>query len=127
MLGLTTRYERGRPRLALTARLHELGHGLYEHQIDLALERTPLAGGAWSAWHESQSRLWENMVGRSGGFWRWCLPLAQVALPERFAGVTWQEVQSAANAGAPEPDPRGAPTRSPTACTSFCASSWSSR
>ena len=97
---LTTRYDEADID-SLYSSLHEFGHGLYEHQIDPALERTPLAGGASSAWHESQSRLWENMVGRSGGFWRWCLPHAQAALPERFAGVTWQEVQRAANAVRP--------------------------
>ena len=97
---LTTRYNEA-DLDSLYSSLHELGHGLYEHQIDPALERTPLAGGASSAWHESQSRLWENMVGRSAGFWRWCLPHAQAALPERFAGVTWQEVQQAANAVRP--------------------------
>jgi carboxypeptidase Taq len=97
---LTTRYSEA-DLDSLYGSLHELGHGLYEHQVDPTLERTPLAGGASSAWHESQSRLWENMVGRSGGFWRWCLPLAQAALPERFTGVTWQEVQRAANAVRP--------------------------
>ena len=117
---------RGRHATRCTRSLHEFGHGLYEHQVDPALERTPLAGGASSAWHESQSRLWENMVGRSGGFWRWCLPHAQAALPERFAGVTWQEVQRAANAVRPS-FIRVAPTRSPTGCTSPCASSSSSR
>ena len=61
---LTTRYSEA-DLDSLYGSLHELGHGLYEHQIDPALERTPLAGGASSAWHESQSRLWENMVGRS--------------------------------------------------------------
>ena len=97
---MTTRYDEA-DMDSLYSSLHEFGHGLYEHQIDPALERTPLAGGASSAWHESQSRLWENMVGRSGGFWRWCMPHAQAALPERFAGVTWQEVQRAANAVRP--------------------------
>ena len=46
------------------------------------------------------------MVGRSAGFWRWCLPHAQAALPERFAGVTWQEVQRGRQRGAPELHPR---------------------
>ena len=97
---MTTRYDEA-DMDSLYSSLHEFGHGLYEHQIDPALERTPLAGGASSAWHESQSRLWENMVGRSGGFWRWCMPHAQAALPERFADVTWQQVQRAANAVRP--------------------------
>jgi carboxypeptidase Taq len=94
---LTTRYDEG-DLDSLYSSLHEFGHGLYERQVDPALARTPLAGGASSAWHESQSRLWENMVGRSPGFWRWCFPHAQAALPERLAGATWQEVQRAANA-----------------------------
>ena len=94
---LTTRYAE-HDLDSLYSALHEFGHGLYEHQIDPALARTTLGTGVSGAWHESQSRMWENMVGRSGGFWRWCLPHAQAALPERFAGRTWQEVQRAANA-----------------------------
>jgi carboxypeptidase Taq len=94
---LTTRYDE-RDLDSLYSSLHEFGHGLYERQIDPALARTTLASGVSGAWHESQSRLWENMVGRSPGFWRWCFPHAQAAFPERFAGRTWQEVQRAANA-----------------------------
>ena len=97
---LTTRYDEA-DLDSLYSALHEFGHGLYEHQVDPALGRTPLGAGASSAWHESQSRLWENMVGRSPGFWRWCFPHAQAALPERFAGATWEEVQRAASAVRP--------------------------
>jgi carboxypeptidase Taq len=97
---LTTRYDEA-DLDSLYSALHEFGHGLYEHQIDPALTRTPVGGGASSAWHESQSRLWENMVGRSPGFWRWCFPHAQAAFPEHFGGATWQEVQRAANAVRP--------------------------
>jgi len=97
---LTTRYDEA-DLDSLYSALHEFGHGLYEHQIDPALTRTPVGGGASSAWHESQSRLWENMVGRSAGFWRWCFPHAQAAFPEHFGGATWQEVQRAANAVRP--------------------------
>jgi carboxypeptidase Taq len=93
---LTTRYDEA-DLDSLYSALHEFGHGLYEHQIDPALTRTPVGGGASSAWHESQSRLWENMVGRSPGFWRWCFPHAQAAFPEHFGGATWREVQRAAN------------------------------
>ncbi|HEX7298044.1 MAG TPA: carboxypeptidase M32 [Solirubrobacteraceae bacterium] len=97
---LTTRYHDGDLE-SLFSSLHEFGHGLYEHQVDPALARTPLGSGASSAWHESQSRLWENMVGRSAGFWRWCFPHAQAAFPERFGDRTWQEVQRAVNAVRP--------------------------
>jgi carboxypeptidase Taq len=97
---LTTRYDE-HDLDALYSSLHEFGHGLYERQIDPALARTTLSGGVSGAWHESQSRLWENMVGRSAGFWRWCHPRLQQALPDGFTGVTWQEVQHAANAVRP--------------------------
>ena len=59
---------------SLFATMHEYGHGLYEHQVDPALERTPLGSGVSLGLHESQSRMWENLVGRSLPFWRWLLP-----------------------------------------------------
>ena len=54
--------------------MHEMGHGLYEHQVDPALARTTLGTGVSLGIHESQSRLWENLVGRSPAFWRHWLP-----------------------------------------------------
>jgi carboxypeptidase Taq len=93
---ITTRYHE-HDLESLFSTLHEFGHGLYERQVDPALARTPLGHGASAAWHESQSRLWENMVGRSPGFWRWCMPHAQAALPGYFADRTWQEVQRSVN------------------------------
>jgi carboxypeptidase Taq len=86
---------------SLYSSLHEFGHGLYEAGIDPALARSPLQGGVSSAVHESQSRLWENMVGRSSGFWRWGFPHLQAAFPDRFAGRTWQDVHRAVNAVRP--------------------------
>ncbi len=50
--------------------MHEFGHGLYERQVDETLERSPLARGVSLGMHESQSRMWENLVGRSLPFWR---------------------------------------------------------
>jgi carboxypeptidase Taq len=65
----------------LFAVLHEVGHGLYERQSDPALARTGLGTGVSLGVHESQSRLWENFVGRSRPFWvRW-LPRAQDLFP----------------------------------------------
>ena len=93
---ITTRYHE-HDLESLFSSMHEFGHGLYEHQVDPALARTPLGHGASAAWHESQSRLWENMVGRSAGFWRWCLPHAQAALPGYFSDKTWQDVQRTFN------------------------------
>jgi carboxypeptidase Taq len=64
----------------LFALMHETGHGLYEHGVDPALARTTLDSGVSLGVHESQSRLWENLVGRSPAFWRHWLP----RLRERF-------------------------------------------
>jgi len=64
---LTTRYEDGQLESVLAA-LHEFGHGLYERQVDPALARTNLGAGTSMAMHESQSKLWENHVGRHPAF-----------------------------------------------------------
>lgn len=64
----------------LFALMHEVGHGLYEHGVDPALARTTLDTGVSLGVHESQSRLWENLVGRSPAFWTHWLP----RLRERF-------------------------------------------
>ena len=64
---LTTRYEDGYP-LALLAALHEFGHALYERQIAPELVRTSLGSGTSMSVHESQSKTWENHVGRNPAF-----------------------------------------------------------
>ena len=61
--------------------LHEAGHGLYEQGIDLKLDRTPLADGTSLGMHESQSRLWENLVGRSRPFWDITIPDLKTLFP----------------------------------------------
>jgi carboxypeptidase Taq len=66
--------------------MHEFGHGLYEHQIDPALERTPLARGVSLGMHESQSRMWENLVGRSLPFWRHFFPRLQELYADTLGG-----------------------------------------
>jgi carboxypeptidase Taq len=58
----------------VSSSLHEMGHGLYEQGSPTAWNDTPLGGGVSLAVHESQSRLWENVVGRSKGFWTRFLP-----------------------------------------------------
>ena len=65
---------RGRPRLDLLARCTSSATACTRRTSTAALARSPLGTGVSSAVHESQSRLWENMVGRSPGFWRWCFP-----------------------------------------------------
>ncbi|HEY2073426.1 MAG TPA: hypothetical protein VGG88_07620, partial [Gaiellaceae bacterium] len=77
---LTTRFDEDNIHGILSC-LHEFGHGLYERQIDPSFVRTSLADGVSSALHESQSRMWENLVGRRTSTWRFFYPLLQRELP----------------------------------------------
>jgi carboxypeptidase Taq len=87
---LTTRYSEDNLD-GLFSTMHECGHGLYEHGVDAALERTPLAHGASLALHESQSRMWENLVGRSLSFWRCFYPELRTTYPEALDGVELED------------------------------------
>lgn len=66
---------------AIFGSMHEAGHGMYEQGSPKEWDRTPLAGGVSLGLHESQSRLWENIVGRSKPFWRRFLHELQAAFP----------------------------------------------
>ena len=68
----------------LMSNMHECGHALYEQGLGPALIRTPLADGASYGIHESQSRMWENLVGRSRGFWKFFYPRLQAAFPQQL-------------------------------------------
>ncbi len=94
---ITTRVDPDDPRDALFSTIHEAGHGMYEQGIDPEFENTVLAGGTSSGVHESQSRLWENIVGRSRGFWKFYYPRLQETFPERLAHVTVEEFYRAIN------------------------------
>ena len=78
---LTTRYDPNDLRYALYSTIHETGHGLYEQGLDAAAYGTPRGESCSLGVHESQSRLWENHVGRSEGFWKYLLPLARRSFP----------------------------------------------
>src|SRR5688572_5150724 len=84
---ITTRYYEDYLGPALFGSMHECGHGLYENGVSPALERTPLCRGASQALHESQSRMWENLVGRSRPFWQYFFPRLQATFPEQLQGV----------------------------------------
>ncbi len=72
---LTTRFARDNVLDALGSTMHEGGHGLYEQGLDAAHMGTPLGEAVSLGIHESQSRLWENHVGRSRAFWQWARPV----------------------------------------------------
>jgi len=77
--------------------LHEFGHGIYERQVDVGFTRTPLAHGVSAAFHESQSRMWENLVGRNLSTWKFFYPTLQQEFPERFAQVELETFHRALN------------------------------
>lgn len=81
----------------LFSNMHEAGHAMYEQGIDMSYEGTPLAGGTSAGVHESQSRLWENIVGRSRGFWEYMYPKLQARFPEQLKGVPLDVFYAAIN------------------------------
>jgi carboxypeptidase Taq len=95
---ITTRFTEDRFADALSSTMHETGHALYEQGLPKR-ERwgQPLGEAASFAVHESQSRLWENMVGRSRPFWEWALPLAREVFGEHVASLTVDRVYGAVN------------------------------
>jgi len=78
---LTTNY-RPDDLSSIFATMHEFGHGVYEWGVDPSLARTPLGTGVSLGLHESQSRTWENLVGRSRSFWRYFYPSLQETFPQ---------------------------------------------
>jgi carboxypeptidase Taq len=68
--------------------LHEGGHALYEQNIAAEYADTPLDEGVSLGIHESQSRLWENIIGRSRAFWHKYYPLLQKFFPQQFKDIT---------------------------------------
>jgi carboxypeptidase Taq len=81
----------------LFATMHEVGHGLYEHSTDPELDRTTLGTGVSMGIHESQSRLWENCVGRSLTWWRHWYPRAQELFPTALADASLEDFHRAIN------------------------------
>ncbi len=94
---ITTRFKEDEWMMGVYATLHETGHALYEQGSPAEYENTALAGGVSSGVHESQSRLWENLVGRSRAYCIYLLPRLQEAFPEAFSGVTVDRLYRSVN------------------------------
>jgi carboxypeptidase Taq len=94
---LTTRWEPDDLAMAFYSCLHEFGHGLYEAQMSPRHYRTTLADAAGLGTHESQSRLWENLVGRGKPFCEWVLPVLQRHLGGPFEAWDVPELYRAVN------------------------------
>jgi len=84
---ITNRFEPEQPLATLFSGMHEAGHAMYEQGVARNYDRTPLAHGASLAVHESQSRMWENLVGRSLPFWELMYPRLKRLFPSQLKGV----------------------------------------
>jgi carboxypeptidase Taq len=98
---ITTRVNKTFFPTALFGTIHECGHALYDMGFSPELERTPLAEGVSLGMHESQSRLWENVVGRSRQFWQYYYPKLQDWFPQQFGIFELDTFYRAINKSAP--------------------------
>jgi carboxypeptidase Taq len=94
---ITTRVDRNWLPTCLMGSLHECGHALYEQGLPMQHRRTPLGRYASLGIHESQSRMWENLVGRSRGYWEWFYPRLQAAFPTQLGDVPLETFYRAIN------------------------------
>ena len=92
---LTTRWDEHFLPTSLYSVLHEAGHGLYEQGLSTDWFGLPPGEAGSLGIHESQSRLWENLVGRSANFWEWCFPAARAAFPTALAEATPSDLAAA--------------------------------
>lgn len=99
---LTTRFHKDNVLDALGSTMHEGGHGLYEQGLPTAQFGNPLGEAVSLGIHESQSRLWENHVGRSEAFWQWCWPVAQRHLGDACDGQDAGSVYRLSNLVTPD-------------------------
>ncbi len=94
---MTTRFDPDNPLDSLFSAIHETGHGLYGQGLPLDEAATPLGEPVGMAIHESQSRLWENQVGRGRPFWRYFSPLYRETFPEQLRHIPDEELYRAIN------------------------------
>lgn len=94
---ITTRFRPDFLNAALFGTMHEAGHAMYEQGVGRSLARTPLAHGASLGVHESQSRMWENLVGRSRPFWQANYARLQELFPDQLGGVDMETFYRAIN------------------------------
>lgn len=95
---ITTRFDENVPLESLFGVIHETGHALYEQGFVPENYGTPLAQAVGMAVHESQSRLWENQVGRSRAFWKFFEPLYRQQFPKALSSIDSESFYRAVNA-----------------------------
>lgn len=95
---MTTRFHPDNPLDAIFSSIHETGHGLYSQGLPVEERSNPLGQAVGMTVHESQSRLWENQVGRSRGFWTYFEPLLRQAFSSELSAISSEELYLAINA-----------------------------
>lgn len=94
---ITTRYDEHYFSDAFFGTVHEAGHGMYEQGVRQSYDGTPLGSATSAGMHESQSRLWENIVARSKPFWKYFYPRLQARFPMQLAKVPLDSFYRAVN------------------------------
>ena len=94
---ITTRFDKNWPPMSLFGSIHETGHALYEQGVAPRYDGNTLEGGTSLGVHESQSRLWENLVGRSRPFWGHFYPQIQAVFPQALGDVSLEQFYRAIN------------------------------
>ncbi|WP_026476902.1 carboxypeptidase M32 [Alkaliphilus transvaalensis] len=94
---VTTNFAEDSFQSAFYASIHEGGHGIYNQNLPIELRDTNLCKGTSTGIHESQSRYWENVVGRSKGFWKFFEEEVKETFPQQFKKVTTDEIYRAIN------------------------------
>ncbi|MCR5793932.1 MAG: carboxypeptidase M32 [Solobacterium sp.] len=97
----TTKYLKNNVMSAIFSTVHEVGHATYEHDIDDRYDGMILSEGVSSGMHESQSRLFENYLGRTDAFWEVNYPVLRSYFPEQFEGITKEAFMKAVNVSRP--------------------------
>ena len=94
---IALRFSAGNVASGILTLLHEVGHGIYDQGLDPKHFGMPMGEAASLGLHESQSRLWENFVGRSEGFWRFFYPRLSKTFPDALAGISLERFREAIN------------------------------
>jgi len=99
---ITTRFHEDNVNDALGSTMHECGHGIYEQGLRQDQAGLPLGEAVSLGIHESQSRLWENQVGRSVQFWEWCLPKLRTHFGDAVGSLNLETIYGGANIVRPD-------------------------